>query len=75
MIRLSPKDGEHPLATTKRELHRELSCAYAALAIVSLIAGVIDGVRAPSSALDFGAGLVGVGVFGALGLVHWKWSR
>jgi hypothetical protein len=73
-VRREPKYGEHPLATKKRELHAELALCQGLMAIVILWNGVVDGIR-NADAIDFGAGLVGVGLFAFGAITHWRWSR
>lgn len=73
MKAIVPKIGEHPLATKCRKLHRELTLAWALLAVVVLCLSLQS--FAQGDAL-FGA--VGVAVWAVscwFASGHYRWSR
>lgn len=73
MPAVKPRDGEHPLATTTRKLHRELALAYGFCSAVSLCIGVLFGVAGIEWLAV--ATLLPICVFGAFAREHWIWSR
>lgn len=76
MAAIKPRDGEHPLATKCRMLHRELARIYGAVWIAGIVLIAAQNYGGPQLALGVSLLILAVGtLFGVLAISHYRWSR